>query len=38
MQEELEEWEVRAIKDFDSVALEQFAKEQEKSQKKAKTK
>jgi hypothetical protein len=36
MKEDLEEWEVRLIKDFDNIALEQFAKEQEKQSKKSK--
>lgn len=30
MNEELEEWEVSLIREFDSVALAQFSKEQEK--------
>lgn len=33
MKEELDDWEVNLIKEFDSVALAQFAKEQEKANK-----
>lgn len=38
MKEELEEWEVRLVKDFDNIALDQFAKEQQKQQAKTKPK
>lgn len=38
MNDELEDWEIRLIKEMDNIALAQYAKESERQSKKAKAK